>query len=90
MDIPHFSRGVKPMKMKFLGALKLLQGKPSDTCVIGDQLFTDIFGGNRCGLHTILVDPICRDEFMTTRWLRRIEDRIRGKLSYEGEIMKVE
>jgi predicted HAD superfamily phosphohydrolase YqeG len=29
---------------------------------VGDQLFTDIYGGNLAGIHTILVNPINRHE----------------------------
>ena len=29
--------------------------KPEETIVIGDQMLTDVFGGNRNGLYTIMV-----------------------------------
>ena len=28
------------------------------TAIVGDQVFTDILGGNRAGISTILVEPI--------------------------------
>ena len=28
--------------------------------VVGDQIFTDVYGGNRAGMFTILVKPIDR------------------------------
>ncbi|WDC83771.1 YqeG family HAD IIIA-type phosphatase [Caloramator sp. mosi_1] len=56
--------GIKPMKIKFLGALKLFDNKIDETCVIGDQIFTDILGGKRVGIKTILVDPIDSKEFL--------------------------
>jgi predicted HAD superfamily phosphohydrolase YqeG len=44
------------------------------TVVIGDQMLTDVLGGNRMGLHTILVLPISLlDEGFFTKINRRIE-----------------
>lgn len=39
--------------------MKLL---PSQTVVIGDQMMTDVLGGNRMGLFTILVLPIAKGD----------------------------
>ena len=30
----------------------------TQTAAIGDQIFTDIWGGNRAGVYTILVKPV--------------------------------
>jgi HAD superfamily phosphatase (TIGR01668 family) len=47
---------------------------PQQTVVIGDQMLTDVLGGNRLGLYTILVLPIeLRDEGFFTKINRRIE-----------------
>jgi HAD superfamily phosphatase (TIGR01668 family) len=88
MDIEYFNFGIKPMKIKFWGALKKLNGKCANTCVIGDQIFTDIVGGNRCSLYTVLVDPITCNEFFVTRLMRKLEKRIRQKLVYEKRLIK--
>lgn len=90
MDVCFFSMGIKPMRIMFLGALKRLGGNPENTCVIGDQVFTDITGGNACGIHTILVDPIQEKEFFTTKYIRMLEKRIRKKLKQERELIKGE
>ncbi|MDF2673723.1 MAG: YqeG family IIIA-type phosphatase [Clostridiales bacterium] len=90
MDVGFFSLGIKPMKIMFMGALKRLCGKPTNTCVIGDQIFTDIVGGNRCCIHTILVDPISSQEFPTTKYIRFLEKKTRQSLAYSSEIMKNE
>lgn len=45
--------------------------------VIGDQLFTDIFGGNLLGMTTVLVKPLGRDPWWNViRGRRRRERRI--------------
>lgn len=88
MDVDFFSIGIKPMRIMFTGALKRLNGKPSNTCVIGDQIFTDILGGNRCGIYTMLVDPISNQEFISTKYIRSIEKKIKKSLAYTKEVIK--
>jgi predicted HAD superfamily phosphohydrolase YqeG len=42
--------------------------------MIGDQLMTDIFGGNRVGLHTILIKSVKRkSDRKITQFNRKIE-----------------
>lgn len=66
-------RAIKPRKKPFEKAIKLMGTKSDKTAVIGDQLFTDILGGNRIGAYTILVTPISTKEFIWTKLIRRIE-----------------
>ena len=51
-----------------------------ETAVIGDQLFTDILGGNRAGLFTILVVPLDRREFFGTKISRMMEKLVMHKI----------
>ena len=44
--------------------------------MIGDQLLTDMWGGNRCGLYTILVEPLSPREFIGTRVISRPLEKI--------------
>ncbi|MCL2416243.1 MAG: YqeG family HAD IIIA-type phosphatase, partial [Defluviitaleaceae bacterium] len=54
----------KPSKSGIKRALGLLELKPDKVVLIGDQIFTDCFGGNRMGIVTILTTPIAqRDEW---------------------------
>lgn len=63
----------KPKLKGINNALKLLETKPDETVLIGDQVFTDVWCGNRKGIYTILVKPIVqRDEF-TVKLKRGIE-----------------
>ncbi|HEY8421906.1 MAG TPA: YqeG family HAD IIIA-type phosphatase [Thermoclostridium sp.] len=66
-------RAFKPSKKGFLKAMSDLKLDPEETAVIGDQLFTDIRGGNRLGLTTILVEPLDEDEPITVRVKRIFE-----------------
>ena len=49
---------------------------PNQIAVVGDQLFTDILGGVRCGMTTILVDPIEPETGRFFRLKRWLEGRI--------------
>lgn len=47
----------KPLKRGYLKAAAML-GLPADrVAVVGDQIFTDVWGAKRCGMTAIIVDP---------------------------------
>jgi HAD superfamily phosphatase (TIGR01668 family) len=71
--IPFVAKAQKPRRRSFRKAMEIMSTAPGQTAVIGDQLFTDILGGNRMGLLTILVTPISRREFFGTRLMRLVE-----------------
>lgn len=73
LGIPFVYRASKPLERAFRAGMDLLETGQEDTAVIGDQLFTDILGGNRLGLYTILVIPINDREFIGTRVIRYVE-----------------
>ena len=60
---------------------------PSQVCVIGDQLYTDIWMGRRMGCHTVLVTPCSDVDHFWTRALRRIEGKklLRHGPQHHGE-----
>jgi hypothetical protein len=76
-------RAVKPRKKAFLKALNKLNAVPNKTAMIGDQIFTDVLGGNRVGLYTILVVPISGNEFIWTKIVRKVERMILRKMNKE-------
>lgn len=78
LGILFISRAAKPRRKAFQMGIEALNLKAEKIAVIGDQIFTDIFGGNRIGLKTILVSPICKKEFTGTKVLRFLE-RIVGR-----------
>lgn len=76
MGVPGLSKASKPSRRAFLQALEMLGSQPAQTAMVGDQIFTDVLGGNRLGLYTILVLPLCQKEFIGTRLLRLVERMI--------------
>ncbi|KEO85169.1 YqeG family HAD IIIA-type phosphatase [Tumebacillus flagellatus] len=89
LNIPWIAKANKPKNAPFHRALEVLGTKREETVVIGDQLFTDVLGGNRMGLYTVLVVPIGEKEFIGTKVLRAMERlafaylRRRGMIPWE-------
>ncbi|HHX22510.1 MAG: YqeG family HAD IIIA-type phosphatase [Tepidanaerobacteraceae bacterium] len=73
LEIPSVNGFIKPFKQPFKKGIEILGSKPEQTAVIGDQLFTDIFGAKRMGLFAILVKPISKQELYWTRVMRKLE-----------------
>lgn len=60
--VPALGMSVKPMPFGFWRAAKRMGIRVSEMAVVGDQLLTDIRGGNLCGAVTIFVDPARKEE----------------------------
>ena len=73
-------RCYKPSKSKFLKVIKNFNYDLSQVAIIGDQLFTDILGGNRVGITTILVNPMSTYDKNLTKILRVLEKRWMKKM----------
>ncbi|MCR4399632.1 MAG: YqeG family HAD IIIA-type phosphatase [Syntrophomonadaceae bacterium] len=73
LDIPSVHKAGKPRRRAFERALEQLSTPHQETAVVGDQVFTDILGGNRMGMLTILVKPIHPREYFGTRLVRKVE-----------------
>lgn len=85
LDIPYVHRAQKPRRIGFNRVLKILNVGAEETVVIGDQVFTDILGGNRSGLYTILVAPINGKEFYGTKISRAMEYFVLKKIKKRVE-----
>ncbi len=69
-------RAMKPATAAFYRAGRLMGLNSESIAVIGDQIFTDVYGGNRAGMFTILVKPIDKREGRLVRFKRIFEKRI--------------
>lgn len=76
LNIEYLYLGLKPMKFGFKKAIAKLDLKPENIAAVGDQIFTDVIGANRCGLFPILVKPISEKDIWLTKWKRPIEQKI--------------
>ncbi|MBR2499988.1 MAG: YqeG family HAD IIIA-type phosphatase [Clostridia bacterium] len=59
-DLSYFAlaKAGKPTKRGYLAGMKSMNLTQGETAMIGDQLFTDVFGAKRCKMYAILVTPI--------------------------------
>jgi HAD superfamily phosphatase (TIGR01668 family) len=89
LQIPFIFRARKPMMPAFHKALSKMGIKKDEAVVIGDQLLTDVLGGNRSGFHTILVVPVAQTDGFFTKFNRFAERRLlnwfrkKGMLQWE-------
>ncbi|MFH1453801.1 MAG: YqeG family HAD IIIA-type phosphatase [Armatimonadota bacterium] len=86
LSIPYIPKAVKPRTKAFKRALDLLGSSPERTLLVGDQMFTDILGGNRMGLFTIMVNPVDKREFGATIIQRMAEKIVLNNLRKKGEL----
>lgn len=77
LNIPYNYLAKKPFKSGFLKVQQELKENLDNIGVVGDQIFTDIIGGNRCKMFTILVDPIDKKDYWYTVWKRPLENKIK-------------
>lgn len=73
IEVPYIFFGKKPLKSGFLRAKNLLKLENENIAVVGDQIFTDVIGANRCNMFSILVKPIEEKDYLITRIKRPIE-----------------
>ena len=74
----------KPFAKKYQKIMATFNFKDTEVACIGDQLLTDIYGANRLGLTSILVNPISKKECFGTKINRFFEKRIRKILQKRG------
>ncbi len=73
IDLDYISLGLKPLPFGYLRALKKLNSKRKNTAIVGDQIFTDVIGGNVVGVKTIWLTPIEPEPMLSFRIRRKLE-----------------
>ncbi|MFC4076794.1 YqeG family HAD IIIA-type phosphatase [Salinithrix halophila] len=91
LRVPYIHRARKPLSPAFKKAMRKMKIRSDQVVVIGDQLFTDVLGGNTLGLHTILVVPVSEAEGFFTK-MNRLAERLvfrwmrqKGLLGWEDQ-----
>ena len=75
LDYPHIWKARKPGLAGISRAMEHLDLQKHQVAIVGDQIFTDCFGGNRFGIHTILTTPIAKRDEWTVK-LKRLPEKI--------------
>lgn len=83
LEIPYKSFAKKPSRKGFKQIQNELNYESKNIGVVGDQIFTDVIGGNRSKMFTILVDPVTPKDYWYTAWKRPLENFIKQKLKQE-------
>lgn len=86
LNIPYIFFAKKPLKTGLNKAKQIIGVNENEIAVIGDQIFTDILGANRCKMYSVLVDPIKEKDIFITIIKRPIENYI--KKNYEKYLSK--
>ncbi|MCL6456686.1 MAG: YqeG family HAD IIIA-type phosphatase [Gorillibacterium sp.] len=74
LGLPFVFSARKPANAAFHRALAIMNLPSEQVMMLGDQMLTDVLGGNRLGLYTVLVHPVSLiGEGFFTRVNRRIE-----------------
>lgn len=88
VEFVHFA--MKPFGKGFRKIMKLYKYKKEEMCNIGDQIMTDVLGGNRFGIFTILIEPISDEELKVTGINRYFERKQLKRLEKEKKFIKGE
>lgn len=90
VDSPYLFKGGKPNPAGYQKAMGRMGTDVGSTLFVGDQIFTDVYGAKRAGIHSILVRPIHPKEeiqIVLKRYLEAVvlhhyrKDKERGRLS---------
>lgn len=58
LGVKYVYKAWKPKREGYIKGMEILGTDLSSTLFVGDQIFTDIWGANRAGMYSILLDPI--------------------------------
>jgi uncharacterized protein len=74
LDLPYIMSAAKPSIRKLRQAVDDMALPYNQVAMVGDRVFTDVLGGNRLGLLTILAQPISATASTSSfHLLRRVE-----------------
>lgn len=80
LGVQYVYKAWKPKREGYIQGMKILGTDVNNSLFVGDQIFTDIWGANRAGMYSILLDPINPKEEIQII-LKRIPEKL-VKFSY--------
>lgn len=80
----HFNAS-KPSVKGFQKVVAEANQEREHILMVGDQLFTDVWGGNRFGVKTVLVKPIGKKEWIGTKAKRPFEKIVLKEYEQSGK-----
>ena len=76
LGVPYYGKALKPRKKYLKKVLNDLKISPQNAVLVGDQLFTDIYGGNRMKMLSVMVTAVGEDETGFVSFKRKFEKKI--------------
>ena len=76
ISLPCISLGCKPLPTGYLRGVRALGEKRKNVAIVGDQIFTDVLGGNLVGVKTVLLTPIKLEDGLSFKIRRNLEKKI--------------
>ena len=76
LGLEFTANGAKPLTFGISRAMKAMGSNKKNTLVVGDQIFTDVMGGNLKGVRTVLVEPFHLEKTWTFRLKRKVESLV--------------
>lgn len=73
LSLPAYSKAGKPFSKNVKRAMSDMGTSRSDTILMGDQIFTDVWAAHNSGIRAILVPPINDKRDFLTGFKRRME-----------------
>ena len=86
LDLPYIGNARKPFKSGYK-KLKFKNIKNEQIAMIGDQLITDVWGANKMGMTSILVNPMSKKDRKIT-YINRFFEKILFKIMDKEELFK--
>ena len=83
IGLPFISLGCKPLPTGYLRGVKALGENRKNVAIVGDQIFTDVLGGNAVGVKTILLTPIKLEDGWSFKIRRKLEKKLYKKYGFE-------
>ncbi len=79
LNIGFLPKAKKPLTKNLKEICRKMGVSPCETAMVGDQLFTDMLGGNMSGMFTILIEQISENEGKFIKFKRIFEKIILPK-----------
>lgn len=73
LQLPFVADGAKPLTKGIAQAARQMGLAPRELAMVGDQIFTDILGGNLFGAASILVEPLGAETVPFIKFKRQLE-----------------
>lgn len=90
LGLSYIADANKPQKSGVLRALKQTGAFAAETLMVGDQLFTDVWAANRCGVRAALVKPRSGGETRFIRFKRALEKPFLRRFERDETIVRRE